>query len=725
MIPAAPAAGRGQHRKRTLRGQSLGALLIALGLFGASPATAQSNTPTYPTCISLGARDAAVHVTWCLPGSDGGSPITGYRVWYGETRTPNSDPVDNWILHNHNSLDRYYTIQNLTNGKRYGVRVQAVNANGPGGLSTVWHMNLPDVIPPAATQPGVTGKNAAVDLTWTHSDTNSTAITKWEYDKKLGEGDWEDTWADICETSSNGGCPGKRAFTVSDLTNGTAYKFKVRAVNRIGNGTESPESASVTPSTTPAKPGTPTVTGGDQQVTLTWTPGVNGGSAVTGWEVRKQEAVNEADNWEAWAAIPNSGAGTTSHTVTGLTNGTAYRFQVRAVNANGDGAASPATNPVTPAAASQSRTGSGGAEEQTEEDPAETPPSPSRPSVAADGGQVTLTWSSRGDGGSRITRWQYAWKTDGDYGPWTNIPGSGANTASFTVTGLTNGRTYRFRVRAVNAVGPGSPSAESAPAMPGDAPFAASKPAATAGYEQVTLAWASGGDGGIPIAKWQYRMRAAETEEAASSNWTDVPGSGPWTTHTTVTGLTNGTAYRFQVRAVNAAGPGSTSPWSDAVTPVDAAPDFGDARIADQRYERGVPIAPLTLPEATGGDGALTYALAPALPAGLVFDEATRTVTGTPTDVAEAATWNWTATDSDPTDPDTASSELPHRGGGAGGGPGDHGGHLGGAGPGHAHERDGRDRGALPARECGGGRGGRAALGGPVGRGDALERGAG
>ena len=229
MIPAAPPRSR-PRSELSRRALVLGVLPIALGLFAASPVTAQSNTPTFPTCISLGARDGELAVAWCLPASDGGSPITGYRIVWGETASPTSDVVDHWNYENHNSTERSYTIQNLTNGKRYAVRVQARNANGTGGLSTTWHMNLPDTIPPVASQPGVTGKNAAVDLTWTHSDTNGTAITKWEYDKKPGDGDWEDTWADICTTASNHKCPGLRKFTVSSLINGTAYKFKVRAV---------------------------------------------------------------------------------------------------------------------------------------------------------------------------------------------------------------------------------------------------------------------------------------------------------------------------------------------------------------------------------------------------------------------------------------------------------------------------------------------------------------
>ena len=57
---------------------------------------------------------------------------------------------------------------------------------------------------------------------------------------------------------------------------------------------------------------------------------------------------------------------------------------------------------------------------------------------------------------------------------------------------------------------------------------------------------------------------------------------------------------------------------------------FAGAVVADQRYTAGTAIAPLVLPAASGGTGALTYRLV-GLPAGLSFDAATRTVAGTPT----------------------------------------------------------------------------------------------
>ena len=83
-----------------------------------------------------------------------------------------------------------------------------------------------------------------------------------------------------------------------------------------------------------------------------------------------------------------------------------------------------------------------------------------------------------------------------------------------------------------------------------------------------------------------------------------------------------------------AQGPGTASPRgpvgpSGATGPPDTAPSFADAA-ANQTYTEGVGIIPLALPEATGGNGTLSYSLRPTVP-GLTFAAATRTLSGTPT----------------------------------------------------------------------------------------------
>ena len=87
----------------------------------------------------------------------------------------------------------------------------------------------------------------------------------------------------------------------------------------------------------------------------------------------------------------------------------------------------------------------------------------------------------------------------------------------------------------------------------------------------------------------------------------------------------------------------------------DFAPAFEDAGIADRTYVQNLPVGSETLPAATGGDGMLTYAVSPALPAGLTFDPATRQLSGTPAVPQPSTLYTYTATDSDTRSPDSAS----------------------------------------------------------------------
>ena len=76
-------------------------------------------------------------------------------------------------------------------------------------------------------------------------------------------------------------------------------------------------------------------------------------------------------------------------------------------------------------------------------------------------------------------------------------------------------------------------------------------------------------------------------------------------------------------------------------------PSFGDATIPDQTWARDVAIETLVLPAASGGDGALTYALSPAPPDGVIFTASTRVLAGMPTTAQGATKYVYTATDED------------------------------------------------------------------------------
>ncbi len=79
----------------------------------------------------------------------------------------------------------------------------------------------------------------------------------------------------------------------------------------------------------------------------------------------------------------------------------------------------------------------------------------------------------------------------------------------------------------------------------------------------------------------------------------------------------------------------------------DAMPTFSGEKIDDQEYIAGIPITPVTLPGATGGNGTLTYRLNPLLPDGFIFNSATRVLNGTPTTAMSKTTYTYTVTDKD------------------------------------------------------------------------------
>ena len=165
---------------------------------------------------------------------------------------------------------------------------------------------------------------------------------------------------------------------------------------------------------------------GDEQVTLTWATG-SSILPITQYQFRGD------GSGRGWQDIAGSDANTTSHTVTGLTNGQSYTFQLRAVN----------------------RAGPGKASDWVTATPLALPDQPVGLTATPDANSVILNWSAA-SADENITRYQF--QGNGSGRGWQDIPGSDANTTSYTVTGLTNGQSYRFRVRAVNPVGTGQAS---------------------------------------------------------------------------------------------------------------------------------------------------------------------------------------------------------------------------------------------------------------------------
>ena len=135
--------------------------------------------------------------------------------------------------------------------------------------------------------------------------------------------------------------------TITGLTNGTEYRFRVQAVNAVGTSGFSTVTNPVAPMA-PTAPGAPTIirnaTAGDGEATVSWTaPASDGGSPITGYVVTPYVGYGPRLSTTFTSTA-------TTQTVTGLVNGTEYRFRVQAINAVGTSGYSTVTNPVTPSA---------------------------------------------------------------------------------------------------------------------------------------------------------------------------------------------------------------------------------------------------------------------------------------------------------------------------------------------------------------------------------------
>ncbi len=195
------------------------------------------------------------------------------------------------------------------------------------------------------------------------------------------------------------------------------------------------------------------------------------------------------------------------------------------------------------------------------------PGPPSGVSGSPGAGEVAVSWSAPGTtGSSAVTGYTV-----------TTTPGGATCTTAgqlgCVVTGLTNGQTYEFAVRAVNGAGPG-PAAGSSPIAPFTVPAAVPSVTGFGGSGAAILSWSPPTfDGGRPILGYTA---------------TALPGGATCTSSgelgCVVQGLTDGQPYTFTVTASNVAGPGPASPATAPVVPAPASmAPLAPARLMDTR----------------------------------------------------------------------------------------------------------------------------------------------
>ncbi len=192
-----------------------------------------------------------------------------------------------------------------------------------GAADARWNLFLPN----APTGLTVTGGNAQATLSWTAPTgvISQAPITDYAVQFSSNSGS---SWTTVADGTS-----ATASAVVTGLTNGTAYVFRVAAVNAVGTGTYTAASSSVTPAagTPPNAPTGLTATAGNAQIALAWTaPSAPGTSAITGYSVEYTPSGGSAQT-------VSTGSTSASYTLTGLTNGTSHSVRVRAVSAAGNG----------------------------------------------------------------------------------------------------------------------------------------------------------------------------------------------------------------------------------------------------------------------------------------------------------------------------------------------------------------------------------------------------
>jgi hypothetical protein len=424
--------------------------------------------------------------------------ITGNTAGVSNPSTVNVDFIGNW----------------------WGSNTGPTHASNPGGVGDTItdHVLYRPYITLSGPTVTATPGSSSVTVDWTAA-TGNFGIPILGYRVYHGIGDTATQWGPDLG-------PGVFTATVTGLTPGTTYDFKVVAFNLYGEGNDS-NIASAIPYTMPDPPVLNTLTPLLASLQIDWTAPVNTGyTTLTGFYVLY--GTDPTPNLQFGGLYAPS---TTSMIITGLTPGVRYNVSVLAVNAAGN-----STMP-TPLSAIP----------YTFSDP------PVLNTAVANISKVILTWTSPVNTGfTDLVGYKVFYGIASP--PTTQFGGVLSNTTlTVDVTGLTPGILYYFAVVAVNAAGD-SVYSNILSATPYTFPTAPVLSTVTAGLDLATLVWtAPTSDGFSPLIGYKVFY-------GTTSNPTTLFGSvGPSILTVDVTGLAAGTKYNFTVLAFNLAGDGPRS----------------------------------------------------------------------------------------------------------------------------------------------------------------------
>jgi fibronectin type 3 domain-containing protein len=231
----------------------------------------------------------------------------------------------------------------LTSSSVTALAIWSREAGGTNVPQLVVDVQTDTTAPSAPDGLTATGGDKQVSLTW-NAASDDTGVTGYRVYRQNADGSWPTTATATTAAAT-------RSFTDTGRTNGTAYTYRVTAIDAAGNESAPSATASATPqappdTTAPSAPGGLTATSGDTKVTLSWSASTDN-VGVASYRIYRQ---NADGSWPL-TSTGNTPSATRTFTDSGLTDGTAYTYRVTAIDAAGNESAPSATASATPQAA--------------------------------------------------------------------------------------------------------------------------------------------------------------------------------------------------------------------------------------------------------------------------------------------------------------------------------------------------------------------------------------
>ncbi|SBT52933.1 fibronectin type III domain-containing protein [Micromonospora auratinigra] len=440
-----------------------------------------------------------------------------------------------------------FTAGLLTHNHVYEFKVAANNETGDGPASAAVRATAFYQKPAAPT--GLTAKAAgdgSIDLDWNGPQ----GIYYWIYlrDVTAGQTAFTRSFYPTDKTSASWG----------SLVNGHVYEFKVTGENSGGEGPASATVRATSVGGLPKPPSGLTASAGDGKVTLRWTASAT--ANVYYW-------IEMRPSGGTWSRLQYPVSTCCSFTVDLLTNGTTYEFRLRANNVSGDSAASnvASARPMPP-----------------------LPQAPSGLTASAGDGKVTLRWTA-----SPSANVYYWIEMRPSGGTWNRLDYPVSTCCSYTVSLLTNGTTYEFRVLANNLSGDsGATNTASARPMPPLPAPPTSLTATASGDTAAKLSWQASSTGSVYY--WIYYRLAGQ------STWSKALYPLGTCCTFTMSLLTPGKTYDFQLRAQNLTGYSSASNTASVTLTITAPGIPQDVRAVPQTTSSDVRVSWNAVGTATG-----------------------------------------------------------------------------------------------------------------------------